>query len=94
MSGRYVEAKQALAAALAAVEDTFPQDDPTITTLQSDLALVLQSLGELGEARHLLYQALAQQEGLATGPPHHHNAPVDTQVPPDPPRHIFWDRTR
>jgi len=55
--GRYVLAKGALTASLQEAEASFEPGHPSIAISQSNLALVLQGLGELAEARDLLRRA-------------------------------------
>ena len=61
-SGRYSDARRALAAALASDEKRFEPGHPSIARSQSNLALVLKDLGQLEEARDLLRKALASDE--------------------------------
>ena len=51
-----------LTMALAAAETTFEPGHPSIAIRQSNLAWVLQNLGQLEEARDLLRKALASEE--------------------------------
>ncbi len=60
--GRYRLGEQYRRAALASAEQSFEAGHPTIATRQSNLALVLQDLGELEAARDLLRAALASDE--------------------------------
>ncbi|MBL8295486.1 MAG: tetratricopeptide repeat protein [Bryobacterales bacterium] len=60
--GRYRDARRAKAAALASDEKTCQPGHPDIARGQSNLALVLQELGELEAARDLLRKALASDE--------------------------------
>jgi tetratricopeptide (TPR) repeat protein len=60
--GRFTAARRAFSAALASAEKTFEPGHPSIAIGQSNLALVLQDLGQLEEARDLLRQALASAE--------------------------------
>ncbi len=55
--GRYVASRAARAHSLREAEASFEPGHPSIATRQSNLALVLQDLGELEEARDLLRQA-------------------------------------
>jgi tetratricopeptide (TPR) repeat protein len=55
--GRYSDARRAHTRALAAAEKTFEPGHPSIATRQSNLALVLQDLGQLEEARDLVRKA-------------------------------------
>ncbi|MBV8904943.1 MAG: toll/interleukin-1 receptor domain-containing protein, partial [Acidobacteriia bacterium] len=57
--GRYSDARRALTEALASSEKTFAPGHPSIAVGQSNLALVLKDVGQLGEARDLLRKALA-----------------------------------
>jgi tetratricopeptide (TPR) repeat protein len=68
--GRFRLAETCGRRALARAEQDLAPGDETIATLQSNLAAVLQDLGELAEARDLLRQALAaDQAHFAPGHP-------------------------
>jgi tetratricopeptide (TPR) repeat protein len=60
--GRYRMARGFSAAALEKAEKNFEPGNPSIARSQSNLALVLQDLGQLEEARDLLKKALASFE--------------------------------
>ena len=55
--GRYSDARRTKSAALASAEKTYEPGQPEIAIGQSNLALVLQDLGQLEEARDLLRKA-------------------------------------
>jgi tetratricopeptide (TPR) repeat protein len=61
-SGRYADARRTATGALEIVEKTFEAGHPSIARWQSNLALVLQDLGQMEEARDLLRRALASDE--------------------------------
>ena len=65
VSGRFLDAKRTLVAALASAENVFTPDNLDIAALQSNLAIVLRDIGELEEARNLQRQALAAAEKRA-----------------------------
>ncbi len=68
--GRYQASKLFSHAALNLAQQSYAPGHPTIAIRQSNLALVLQELGELGEARDLLRSALASDEhSYAAGHP-------------------------
>ncbi len=60
--GRYRQAEQFGRKSLELAEKKFEPGHPSIARRQSNLALVLQDLGELTEARDLLRKALASDE--------------------------------
>jgi tetratricopeptide (TPR) repeat protein len=60
--GRFTAARHAAYTALASAEKSFEPGHPSIASRQSNLATVLQDLGQLDEARDLLRQALASAE--------------------------------
>ncbi len=73
--GRYVPAKSFYQEALGRAQRSYPPGHPSIAASQSNLATVLQALGELAEARDLLRQALASAErGNASTSFHHRGA--------------------
>jgi tetratricopeptide (TPR) repeat protein len=61
-SGRHIDALRPLRAALASAEQTFEAGHPNIAAVQSNLALMLNDLGQFEEARDLLRKALAFDE--------------------------------
>jgi tetratricopeptide (TPR) repeat protein len=68
--GRYLVAKSFYRDALSRSERAYESGHPSIATRQSNLAAVLQDLGELQEARDLLRRVLASDEaGCAPGHP-------------------------
>ncbi len=60
--GSYRQGEKYRRKSLALAEDSFEPGHPDIATSQSNLAVVLQGLGELEEARELLRKALAADE--------------------------------
>jgi tetratricopeptide (TPR) repeat protein len=64
--GRYLVAKSFFRDSLSRSERTYAPGHPTIARSQSNLATVLQDLGELEDARDLLRKALASAEASYT----------------------------